>query len=193
MNATKGNNLKYLLIALLLASCGKKETLEVINGTNGSNGHSLVSELNEANECIDGGTRLDIFLDIDDNLSASEGDLFQTSLIACNGEQGETGRRGLRGFRGYQGEEGAMGEVGPQGLIGETGAIGPQGIQGSQGVAGPTGPQGPQGLQGVKGDSGLPAQSCTLSHEPNQGGNGNKWRLTCGDESVVFQAKVQES
>lgn len=163
--------MKYIAILLLLTACGvQKEKVSFYNGKDGANGHSLVSEYTEAQECIAGGQRLDIYLDMDDSLTTSEGDLYQSSLIACNGEQGI---------------QGIQGAVGPQGLVGETGAVGPQG---EQGVAGPTGPQGEQGVQGIQGAAGLPGSSCTLVFKSNNGGNGKKYTLTCGSTSVVITA-----
>jgi hypothetical protein len=98
---------KTLLLALFLTvSCGKEESLRLIPGPKGdvgANGHSLVSLVVEANEieCDEqGGRRLDIFLDNDDSLNVSEGDMFQSSLISCNG---------LNGLNGLVGETGAQG------------------------------------------------------------------------------------
>lgn len=167
--------MKLLLTASLIfiASCGQKETVSIVNGTDGTNGHSLVSQYVEALECIAGGTRLDIAIDTDDNFSFSEGDLYQASLIVCNGEQG------------IQGITGDTGAIGPQGLVGDTGAIG---SQGEQGIAGPTGPQGEQGIQGIQGQSGLNANGCTLVFKANHGSNGKKYTLTCGTTSITFTA-----
>ena len=163
--------MKFLLaLLLLLTACGQKETVSIING---KNGHSLVSQYVESTECLNGGTRLDIALDLDDNLTFSEGDLYQSSLIACNGEQG------------IQGITGDTGAIGPQGLVGADGAIGPEG---ETGQPGPTGPQGEQGLQGIQGASGLNANGCTLVFKSNNGGQGKKYTLTCGATSITFTA-----
>jgi hypothetical protein len=164
--------MKFLLtLVLLLTACGQKETVSIVHGTDGKNGHSLVSQYVKANECLNGGTRLDIAIDLDDNLSFSEGDAYQGSLIACNGSQG------------IQGITGETGDIGPQGLVGADGAIGPEG---ETGLPGPMGPQGPQGIKGLKGDAGLDAKSCTLEFKANGGGQGNKYTLTCGTESIVI-------
>jgi hypothetical protein len=151
-----------IAFAVIIAGCGvRKERISIINGVDGkdgANGHSLVSEYKESEECINGGTRLDIYIDLDDSFSVSEGDLEQGSLIACNGS------RGIQGLIGLQGVVGATGSIGPQGL---TGAIGPQGARGAsgqdgtvgsagaQGVAGPVGPAGAQGPAGAAGAQGL--------------------------------------
>jgi len=122
---------KLVLMLLLLMSCNPKK--EVVgfkdgdNGKDGKNGHSLVSEYADASEleCSNGGTRLDIFLDLDDSLSASEGDLYLNSLVACDGETG---------LSGIPGEVGPRGEIGPQGSAGENGLPGPVGPQGLPGT-----------------------------------------------------------
>jgi hypothetical protein len=211
--------MKYLLILTLLVACGKPkvENVDIINGKDGKNGHSLVSESFSASECEDGGSRLDIFLDADDSLDVSEGDLFQSSIIACNGAQGEQGEQGVQGQQGIEGLVGAngaqgvagprglkgpRGPIGPQGLIGSTGAVGPKGdtgATGSTGQPGPIGPQGSQGsqgiqgIQGIQGAAGLPASSCTLVFKPNQGKNGKKYTLTCGNISITFTADEEDN
>jgi hypothetical protein len=95
-----------------------------------------VSQYAEAGEleCEGGGARLDIYLDLDDSLSASEGDLYMNSIVACDGgpgQQGVTGEQGPPGVAGPQGEPG----TGTQGPTGPVGPTGPQGIQGSSGGA----------------------------------------------------------
>lgn len=158
------------LAAMLLVSCGQQQKFKLIPGPQGpagANGHSLVSEYVESDECDNGGTRLDVLLDLDDSLSVTEGDLYQNSLIACNGDQGEQGERGIQGIQGEDGERGIPGQRGPRGLRGRvgrqglTGQQGEQGIpgtvgqQGAQGDPGPTGEQGDQGPAGEQGERGL--------------------------------------
>lgn len=110
---------KYLAIlgicVLMLAGCG--DTLDVVrgvdgkdgsNGTNGRDGFSLVSQTTslsqESIECGElGGSRLDMFLDLDYSMSLSDGDLYQGSLLACNGQRGY---QGMPGATGPQGEPG---------------------------------------------------------------------------------------
>jgi uncharacterized protein YceK len=134
-----------VMLAILASGCSPdKEVVSVINGDDGkdgANGHSIVSSFNEASqcECSNGGTRLDLFVDLDDSLTASESDLYQGSFVACNGANG------LNGEQGVAGEQGPAGEIGPQGPAGSTGAQGP---------VGPQGPTGPQGLTGATGASG---------------------------------------
>jgi hypothetical protein len=144
-------------LALLITSCGQKESISLIkgeDGKDGKNGHSLVSQYDsDLSECASGtGSRLDIYIDIDDSLDVSEGDKFQSSLITCDGSDG------------VDGDQGAIGPVGPQGLMG---AAGPQGVQGSQGI------------QGIKGDAGLNGAGCTLTQD-----GPNSYTLTCGNSSV---------
>lgn len=137
------------LVTLFMIGCAPAtETVKVIKGADGANGHSIASLFNEASqcECSNGGVRLDLFIDLDDSLSASEGDAYQGSTIICNG------LNGLNGQDGAVGEQGPQGEVGPQG---ETGLAGADGEAGEQGPVGPEGPQGPQGIQGIQGLQGL--------------------------------------
>jgi hypothetical protein len=140
-------NFRMVLVLTLLTGCGlKKETVQINDGKDGKdgqNGHSLVSEFNDASEleCPNGGTRLDVFIDLDDSLTPTEEDKYLGSLVACNGANGKDGQDGEAGLMGPQGE------------------IGPQGAAGEQGEQGPVGPMGPQGPMGAQGEQGLPGAS----------------------------------
>lgn len=159
--------MRFLFLILLITACGKdgKDGRDGLDGKDGANGHSLVSQINLASEieCVNGGQRLDVYLDLNDSLLVDEFDLYLNSLVACNGldgkdgEDGKDGAQGLRGERGEQGPPGLEGKVGPQGLQGERGPQGIQGIQGLVGERGEVGPQGIQGLQGERGENGLGA------------------------------------
>lgn len=156
---------KFLLACILvLAGCAKDESvIATITANDGKNGHSIVSSYNSASELeCEGsdGYRLDMYIDLDDSLTASEGDKFSNSLVVCNGQNGLNGENGLQGPQGEQGEQG------PQGLQGLAGPQGEPGAQGSPGPTGPQGPQGPQGIQGPAGSSGATivsysSNSCT--------------------------------
>lgn len=133
-----------LITLLLTTSCmpisgrnGKDgaQGLQGVPGQNGSDGHSIVSknEIPSEIECSNGGNRLDLYLDMDDSLTVSELDIYEGSMIACNGSNG------LQGLQGIPGQPGPQGDIGPQGVIGQTGA---QGLQGQTGDQGPTGPSG---------------------------------------------------
>ena len=117
------------------------------NGSDGANGHSMVSQFVESEglDCTNGGTSLDIYLDLDDSLSVSEGDFYTGSLVACNGANG------------LNGKDGEKGAAGPAGVAGPTGATGPAG------VAGPTGPTGPQGPAGTAGATGPAGSGATIT------------------------------
>lgn len=145
--------LSVLFLTIALAACGPSATVELIpgpagpagpQGPTGANGHSLSSQFLSASEleCPSGGTRLDIYLDQDDSLSASEGDSYLGSLIACNGANGSDGQNG------------APGEQGPPGWAGPPGLNGNPGNDGAPGPAGPPGQQGPQGTPGAQGPQG---------------------------------------
>lgn len=146
--------MKFLLLLILIVSCGKKKELSLEKGDAGANGkdgksaHSLVSDISIVEEgflCPNGGKSTNIYLDLDDSLTASDGDVYQNSLIVCNG---------LNGLQGEQGPQGEQGEQGEQGLQGIAGEQGPQGEVGPQGPAGENGPQGPVGPQGPAGEPG---------------------------------------
>jgi hypothetical protein len=106
MNKVKWFAATFFVVAFLFVAFGcSKAEVDIIkgdngkDGTNGANGHSLVSQFISASEleCSTGGTRLDIYLDLDDNLSLNEEDLYQGSLVACNGANGLNGVQGLQG------------------------------------------------------------------------------------------------
>lgn len=150
----------WVLMFLMMCSCAPSATVDLIpgnegprgaTGATGANGHSIVSQYLEASYCecgSAGGSRLDMYVDLDDSLEASEGDLYSNSLVTCNGAHGV---------------QGVPGATGPQG------SAGPQGAAGANGSPGPTGPQGPAGPQGLTGPAGSSAtiqvftsSSCTL-------------------------------
>lgn len=143
--------IRILLLTLVVASCSPRLG---INGHDGKNGHSMVSEYNTPSgmECSNGGSRLDVYLDMDDSLTVSSNDTYQGSLVACNG---------MNGLAGAQGTTGAQGDTG---LTGSNGSVGPQGPAGV-GLPGPMGETGPMGLTGAQGASGSGATitSYTLS------------------------------
>src|SRR5688572_25279810 len=106
--------MKKILILVLVAACTPK--LEKVSIVKGENGHSMVSMFGQPSEaeCELDGSRLDIYLDLDDSLTVSEGDLYQGSLIVCNGANGLQGLKGDAGesIVGPQGEQGIQGPVG---------------------------------------------------------------------------------
>lgn len=152
-----------VLLILVIAACTKRTDQITVTGTDGRDGYSVVSEFAQSSEleCQTSGTRLDMYLDLDRNLMASDGDQYLNSIIACNGASGINGLDGTNGTDGEDGAQGPQGEMGPQGLQGFVGPAGPDGSPGVQGPVGPTGSQGPQGLQGVPGTNG--ASSVTIA------------------------------
>jgi len=161
---------KVLFLATLIAMVGCRNPSEIDlipgpRGATGANGHSLVSHFVAATalECPAGGSRLDIFLDSDDSLTVSGSDVFESSLIACNGANGLNGINGLNGTNGATGSTGAQGIPGAAGPQGAAGAVGAQGATGPQGVAGPVGPIGPQGPQGATGAVGPAGSGATIT------------------------------
>ena len=153
--------MKFLLMSLLVVSCGMrgKSGKDGVNGKDGANGHSLVSLINSASEveCSAGGQRVDIYLDMNDNFSTDEQDLYLNSMVACNGVDGTAGVDGIDGQDGADGQDGVDGRDGAVGLQGERGEAGPPGLEGRvgpQGLQGENGPQGIPGIQGLVGDRG---------------------------------------
>lgn len=174
------------LLSFIFTGCGNTETIKLISGPSGTdgvvgnagatgadgkdgidgaNGHSLASVFAEASslECTNGGSRLDIFLDVDDSLSASESDTYLGSLVACNGTNGLNGSDGLDGQDGIDGSDGEQGPRGIPGAQGPKGCTGPQGPAGSDGEQGPVGPQGAQGPQGTQGAQGPAGSGATIT------------------------------
>jgi hypothetical protein len=153
-------NVMILLVMVLIAGCANDRNLEAtVTAIDGRNGHSIVSEYKQSTqlECESSGSRLDMYIDMDDSLTVSQGDVYANSLIACNGLNGLQGIQGLPGTNGSNGSDGAQGIPGAQGPQGIQGIAGPQGapgLDGADGQPGPTGPQGPQGPQGIQGPAG---------------------------------------
>lgn len=157
-----------LLVALLASCSPAREVVQIVKGDkgdSGNDGYSFASVSTSAGcECDEaGGTRLDIYLDLDRSESVTEGDAYNSSIVVCNGNNGA------------QGQQGVAGEQGPQGIQGIPGPQGEAGAEGQQGIAGPTGPmgpQGPQGLQGPQGGAGALIQNYTLNSSCQSVGDG---------------------
>lgn len=154
-------NVLFWFGLLMVTACHSSKDLVTIKGLPGRDGHSLVSMISEATqcECSAGGSRMDVYVDLDDSLSASEGDKYQGSLVACSGRNGTDGSNGMDGedgANGADGSDGADGQDGADGINGEDGADGENGVAGQQGIPGEQGPQGLVGPQGPPGTQGLP-------------------------------------
>jgi len=135
----KAQWLVFLALTAIVVSCG--ENAYIVNGTDGkdgANGHSLASQFLSATEleCPTGGRRLDLYLDLDDSLSTSAGDLYQGSVVVCNGLNGSNGQDGAPGHNGPPGQSGPPGLNGNPGHDGEPGPNGPPGPQGNPGHGG---------------------------------------------------------
>jgi hypothetical protein len=152
---------------LALSNCDSEVSkVKLIPGPQGENGHSLaslVAEIDAGLLCPSGGQSLDIYLDIDDSLSVTEGDEYLSSIVTCDGSNGLNGIDGLAGTDGQDGETGPQGDQGPQGipgaqgpqgLAGATGADGQDGADGVDGVDGQDGATGPAGADGAQGPAG---------------------------------------
>ena len=185
------------------------------NGVDGKNGHSVVSSYSRASECEceTSGSRLDMYIDMDDNLQVSESDVFTNSLVVCDGRNGRDGLDGQNGADGQDGrdgedgERGATGAQGPQGIQGMVGPQGAPGAPGTNGMPGPMGPQGPQGPQGMQGPAGssgatiaaYSASSCTLIAGTSTyvKANGSNYKLytssSCSSSSAFAEVSQGES
>jgi len=183
------NKLIMILALLGAISCApSRDTIETIKGDKGANGHSLVSQFasisEESLECRNGGTSLNLFIDMDDSFTSSTGDLYIGSLVACNGVNGLDGLNGLDGVDGSPGapgldgrdgrpgKDGKNGTNGKNGHDGEDGEDGKDGKQGAQGIAGATGPQGPSGVQGIPGEQGPVGPTGLTGSQGEQGPQG---------------------
>lgn len=200
---------KFLaMFCLALSACSPaREVVDIhqgnpgTNGTNGvdgaagANGHSLVSQFlevcQEGLECSgNGGSRLDIYLDLDDSFTATEGDLYTGSLVACNGANGLAGAPGEPGTQGPPGIAGPTGAAGSEGAAGPTGPAGPAGPAGTPGAQGPSGSGATitvynssscQSIAGtsyyVKSDAIYDASGCSSSHKVDEltGGDDTFW------------------
>lgn len=120
--------LMLVLICALAVGCGKDGSngangldgapgIPGTPGQDGSDGHSIVAQSPGTLPviCTNGGSAVDLYMDMDYDLAVSVGDVFQSTVFACNG---------LNGADGQDGEDG------------QDGATGPQGPQGPQGPAG---------------------------------------------------------
>ena len=171
----------FLVLILALTACSVERNLEAtvtakngLDGSNGKNGHSLVSVQRQASEleCQTSGSRVDLYIDTDDSLTASDSDLYQNSFVVCDGKNGLNGES-IQGPKGDTGDAGEQGPQGVQGLVGPSGEAGQDGIScsisdqtiicgedtlivtnGSDGATGSQGPQGDTGSTGPKGDTG---------------------------------------
>lgn len=182
-----------VLLALAMIVAGCSDSAYIVRGNDGApgatgatgaagqNGHSLVSAFasldGQSFECPGvGGTRLDVYVDLDDSLTASEGDLYSNSMFACNGATGA---------------QGIPGEQGPQGVAG------PQGTPGAQGPQGPIGPQGPQGLPGPQGPAGS-SSGTIVSYNLSSGnctsiGDGHYAKKSSSSDAKIYSSSFCSS
>lgn len=95
------------VLGFFAIGCGTTETVMLkgpagapgVPGNDGNAGHSLVSLPRSAseNECLTNGSAVDVYLDLDDSLTVSEGDTLQSGLVACHGAPGVDGLDGVDG------------------------------------------------------------------------------------------------
>lgn len=65
----------------------------------GADGHSIIplTPGTLPGVCSNGGSSVDLYLDLDNTLSVTEGDLYQSTVFACNGIDGAVGPAGPSG------------------------------------------------------------------------------------------------
>lgn len=138
------------VVTMFSIGCSSSQDLEV--KIIGKNGHSIVSESLSASEieCETSGTRLDMYLDLDDSLSVTSSDQWLNSVVVCNGANG---LNGINGKDGTQGPQGLAGAVGPQGEPGIPGPIGPTGATGPSGTGATISNYSSSGCSSVNGSS----------------------------------------
>lgn len=168
-----------------------KEIVTIVNGTpgapgrDGANGHSLVSQYMAATELecdSSGGSRLDIYMDLDDSLTPSEGDLYENSLIACNG---------LNGVNGSDGSDGSNGINGHDGIAGPPGSSGPPGLDGNPGHDGLPGPSGAPGQNGAPGSDGENGHDGKDAHVTPKNVTGNCSNINSGYDALIKNQTVE--
>jgi len=155
-----------LLSLLVLISCGvDRETVSVINGTDGKDGSSCsVSEaLDDTNTLVVGAL-----------ITCTDG----SSQIVLNGNDGQNGAAGANGIQGEPGNSCSISRA--------SGADHVKIDCGESIEFVYDGADGENGEDGEDGAPGLNANGCTLQWVANQGGHGNKYRLTCGSVSTTF-------
>ncbi len=113
------------LVCLLVVGCGQagRDGTDGLNGTpghDGNNGHSIVTQSPGTLPfvCANGGSAVDLYMDMDDDLAVSSADVFQSTVFACNGANGADGQDGADGATGPQGPQGPTGPQGPAGSSG---------------------------------------------------------------------------
>lgn len=216
--------MKKILMTFLvcLISCGPtREVVQIYTGTpgatgetgatgekgdkgdDGANGHSLVSQYMPATslECDStGGSRLDVYVDLDDSLTASEGDVYLNSLVACNGlnglngtdgQDGSDGTNGNNGINGHDGVAGPPGSSGPPGLDGNPGHDGLPGPSGAPGTPGAPGQNGSNGSNGTNGQDGAPGQDGKDAHVTPRNITGNCSSLSTNYDALIKNNTVE--
>jgi hypothetical protein len=115
-------------------------------------------------------------MDVDDSLTPTDGDLYQNSLIACNGLNGNHGENG------HDGIAGPPGQAGPPGLDGNPG---------HDGEPGPSGLPGSPGAPGANGHDGAPGQDGKDAHVTPKNVTGNCAALTANYDAKIKNNTVE--
>lgn len=158
---------KLLLMLTVLASCGQKESVSVINGKDGSSCRTEQLENGSKLVCEDG-----------------------SFSYVYNGRNGAAGINGLNGIN-CSVEENEFGA-----LISCADNSSAQIYNGTEGTSCSVEDTN-SGAEVTCEDgsfasiqNGTDNEGCEVSHSPNNGGQGNKYTIDCGETSITFTAKA---
>lgn len=145
--------MKYLIILLLLISCGQGNDTTTVSEPRTRIVSCTVTE-NDSNAIIScpDGTQVVI-------KSGADGVNGTNGIDGVNGTNGTNGVDGVDGIAGVNGKDGVDGATGPQGPQGVQGIQGEPGLPGERGVAGR---DGTDGINGQDGEPGLPGAPGTI-------------------------------
>ena len=125
--------MKFLVILMILVSCGRKVPVNGKDGINGSAGvqgfSTIIEQLSvDQSACLNGGTAFKLALDVNRNNLIDDSDENVRLSIICNGINGIDGIDGSDGVNGVDGEDGTDGQDGADGQQGEKGDNGVDGV-----------------------------------------------------------------
>jgi hypothetical protein len=166
-----------LIMVLMIVGCGKQTksiTLEGRDGRDGVDGKDG-SSCSVSRAYDESG-----FLSIGVKVSCTDG----SSELVLNGTNGQNGTPGARGLQGEPGNSCSISRGHSQNFVTiQCPNNDPVVVQ-----DGANGQDGEDGADGEDGGDSIQSDGCTLEFAPNEGNNGRKYTLTCGDLSVTFTA-----
>jgi len=166
--------MKFLMLVMILTmtvGCGKQTKSITIDGKDGKDGIDGKdgSSCSVARAYDDSG-----LLSIGVRVSCTDG----SSELVLNGSNGQNGATGAQGIQGEPGNSCSISRGNSQNFVTiQCPNNDPVVVQ--------------DGADGEDGEDAIESDGCTLEFDPNQGGNGRKYTLTCGNLSVTFTADKQ--